>query len=239
MRRFHVPQALIVGNQVSLSAEEIRHLRDVLRLSAGSQVHIFDGEGREFLADIGSITKKGAELNIIESLPPTAPESPLNLTMAAALTKGDKFDLVIQKAVELGVTRFQPLITARCDVKLKDPGRRQERWQKIVIEASKQCGRATLMGLAEPVALTDLLENEIKSRILFFSESGGEAMQMGGTLDSLTAVVGPEGGWEPGEIVAAKEAGAEIITLGGRIMRAETAAIAVAAILQHRFGDLQ
>jgi 16S rRNA (uracil1498-N3)-methyltransferase len=238
MRRFYVPPPQISGMQAALSAEEARHLRDVLRLSAGTRVAIFDGEGREFLCEITALGKKGAELNIIEPVEPAAPESPLHLSLAAAITKGDKFDLVIQKAAELGVTRFQPLITARCEVKLKDSGRRMERWQKIIIEASKQCGRATLMRIDEPRPLAEVLANADTGKILFFSESGGTGIPAREKSDSITAVVGPEGGWESSEVDAARSAGAEIVTLRGRVLRAETAAIAIAAIIQHRFGDL-
>lgn len=239
MHRFYVPPINIGGSHASLSAEEARHLRDVLRLLPGSQVRIFDGEGSEFLCKITSIDKKGAELAIIDAVEPLAQESSLNLTLAPALTKGDKYDLVIQKAVELGVTRFLPLIAARCDVKLKDTGRRMERWQKIIIEASKQCGRAALVTLEEPIPLPDLLANETRNRIIFFSEAGGKAMPSEGNFDFLTAVVGPEGGWEPDELELASNAGADIVTLGGRILRAETAAIVLTALLQHRFGDFR
>ena len=238
MRRFYAPPDAFDGGRVSLSEEEARHLRSVLRMVPGDRVRVFDGEGLEFICEIAEITRRGAELRVIESAEPPAPESPLRLILAAAVTKGDKFDLVIQKAVELGVSHFVPLITARCDVKLRDVAKRHERWNKVVLEASKQSGRATLMPVDMPISLDDLLREASGGQLLFFSEAGGNSL---GEIDSaggLTAVVGPEGGWDPAEIEAAKRAKALVITLAGRVLRAETAAIAIAAILQHRFGDL-
>ena len=238
MRRFYAPPDAFDSGRVTLSEEETRHLRSVLRLGVGERVRVFDGEGREFVCEITEVGRRGSELQVIEPTEPPAPESPLRLCLAAAVTKGDKYDLVIQKAVELGVSRFIPLITARCDVRLRDVAKRHERWNKVALEASKQSGRATLMQVDMPVSLDELWRDAERGYMLFFAETGGGSLGEVESAGGLTAVIGPEGGWDPSEIEAAKGENVRVITLKGRVLRAETAAIAIAAILQHRYGDL-
>lgn len=242
MRRFYArPEQFIDGDKVEVSADEVRHLRDALRLQPNAPVSVFDGEGREFAAAVEEVSKNGATLRIVERIQPAAPESRLDLTLAAALLKGEKFDLVVQKAVELGVSRLTPLITHRCDVKSKDPSSRLERWNRIALEACKQSGRAKLMSVDAPAEFLRSTENfnaEDPPTLILFSERGGVKLEAVSAGKKITAIVGPEGGWEDSELEAAKAAGASIVTFGGRILRAETAAIAAAAVLQHRFGDL-
>ena len=237
MRRFYAPIGQFQAEAVTLNLEETRHLRDVLRLAETDEVQVFDGAGREFLCEIRSIGKKETRLGIVREIAPTAPESKLNLTLAVALLKGEKFDLVVQKAVELGVTKLVPLNTKRADVKLKDAEKKTERWRKIALEACKQTGRAKLMQIEMPSDFEKYIETASGVKILF-AERGGESFSSIEKAEKLTAIVGAEGGWESSEIEAARENGFQIITLKGRILRAETAAIAVAAILQNRFGDL-
>lgn len=238
MRRFFAPPENFDTGVVTLDTDETRHLRDVLRLKVGEDVSVFDGRGAEFRCIIRSIGKRSSELAFIDTTPPAAPESALDLTLAAAMVNGEKFDLVIQKSVELGVTRFVPLNTVRCDVKLKDAARRLDRWRRIAMEATKQCGRAKLMRIDEPVDLPTLIANSGRSEMLLFSERNGTKFSPVQSLHKLTAVIGPKGGWEDGELELAAENNVTVVTLGGRILRAETAAIAITAVLQHRFGDL-
>ena len=235
MRRFYVSPGNFNDLRIALSLEESKHLREVLRLRGGEEVHVFDGEGREFLcivAETGA-KKQSAVLRILRKIPPISPESDLNLTLAVALLKGEKFDLVVQKAVELGVTKIIPILTRRADTK----NARRERWEKIAIEAAKQSGRAKLMEVTDLQEFIDFIEipNEVK---ILFSERGGEDFSALKPDKKITAVIGSEGGWEDYEIEAARSNQFQIITLGGRILRAETAAVSIAAILQHRFGDL-
>ena len=238
MRRFYAPRENFKDEDVFLSEEEARHLRDVLRLRESETVRVFDGENHEFVCKIEKIEKRQTILKIIEETVPSASESNLDLTLAAALLKGEKFDLVVQKAVELGVKRFVPLVTKRCDVKIKDADKKRERWLKIALEASKQCGRAGLMKIETPIDFEKFIETAAGVKILF-SERFGASFSEVSNAEKITAVIGSEGGWEDAEIESAKANGFQIITLGGRILRAETAAISVAAILQHRFGDLK
>lgn len=242
MRRFYSPPDRIVNGKVVLSAEETRHLRDVLRLRVGNEASVFDGLGREFLTKVETISKNDATLAVVCEIPPSSLESELDITLAAAILPGEKYEITVQKAVELGVQKLQPLYTKRCEVKPGGSGRKLERWQKIAVESAKQSGRAQLMEIVEPVDIAEFLEisrSENKDRsLVFFSERNGEAFNSVKANKKITAVFGPKGGWDDAELASAKSAGFSIITFGGRIMRAETAAIAITAILQHRFGDL-
>lgn len=253
-RRFYAPVEAFSANQITLSTDEARHLRDVLRLGPGDEIYIFDGEGREFQCVIEESRRDWATLRVIVEVPPAMPESPLDLTLAIALLKGEKFDLVVQKATELGVTRIQPVITQRADVRLRvdQDVKRVTRWQRIALEAAKQSGRALVPLVADPISLTSLIERRApesepapqpNTLLLMFSERGGQPLSE--TLEPLsivppavTALVGSEGGWTDEEIAQARAGGWGIVTLGGRILRAETAAIAVVVLMQHRFGDL-
>lgn len=238
MRRFFAPPESFDNDKIILGLEETRHLRDVLRLRTGEKIQVFDGEGREFLCAVEDISKRETSLSIIEETAPAAPESDLELTLAVALLKGEKFELVVQKAVELGVTRLVPLNTTRADVKLKDADKKLERWQKIALEACKQSGRAKLMRIESPVDFEKFAETADGAKVLFAERSGGSFSKIAASK-KITALVGSEGGWEDSEIEFAAARGFQIITLAGRILRAETAAIAVAAILQNNFGDLR
>jgi len=246
MRRFYAPPENFQADKIRLDFEETRHLRDVLRLRAGENINIFDGAGKEFSCVVEEIGRRETVLKILAEINPSATESSLDLTLAVALLKGEKFDLVLQKATELGVTRFVPLETRRADVKLKDAKeieKKLERWRKIVIEAAKQCGRAKLMQIENARNFRSFIEASADSNreenLVLFSERGGDSFAGVKAEKKLVAVVGSEGGWEDSEIEAARANGFQIVTLGGRILRAETAAISIAAILQNRFGDLR
>ncbi len=239
MRRFFAPPETFNGANIILGLEETRHLRDVLRLHAGERIQVFDGAGREYLCEINDISKRETSLSIIEETASSAPESDLELTLAVALLKGEKFELVVQKAVELGITRLVPLNTKRADVKLKEADKKHDRWQKIALEACKQSGRAKLMEIELPVDLEKFIETTADGAKILFAERGGESFSKLQADKKITALVGSEGGWEDSEIEFAAAHEFQIITLAGRILRAETAAIAVAAILQNNFGDLR
>jgi 16S rRNA (uracil1498-N3)-methyltransferase len=241
MRRFFAPPQNIEDGLVTLDEGETRHLRDVLRLRTAEAVYVFDGLGNEFECLIEQIGKRETKLSVVKNIQPPAAESKLDLTVCASILKGDKTDLAVPKLVELGVNRFVPMLSARCDVKPKDAAKRVERWRKIAFEASKQCGRARLMTIEEITDLKTCLTREAEKTerdLILFSERGGKTFSNSKSPISITAFLGPEGGWDDGEIETAANLGADVITLQGRIMKADTAAIAISAILQHRFGDL-
>jgi 16S rRNA (uracil1498-N3)-methyltransferase len=261
-RRFYAPPGSFApegARVVVLSDEESRHLRDVLRLRAGDEAYVFDGEGREFACVVVEAGGRGAgaRLDVRERAEPPSPESPLALTLAVALLKGEKFDLVVQKATELGVVRVVPVMSKRADVRPRDERdtvKRVERWRRLALEASKQSGRARVPVVESPIMFDALVAREPRgdeSRILF-AERGGVSLNSLAAADShnslaaetaarrvsFVALVGPEGGWDDEELAHAREYGWTIITLGGRTLRAETAAITVCTLLQHLFGDL-
>jgi len=238
MRRFYASRENFSNGKITLNLDETRHLRDVLRLREGEKVNVFDGAGKEFLCEIEKISKKETLLKIIHETTPSSRESDLDLTLAVALLKGEKFDLVIQKAVELGVSKLVPLNTKRADVRLKDADKKRERWQKIALEACKQSGRACLMQIELPVDFEKFIKTTDGACILFAERSGASFSAIKADK-KITALVGSEGGWEDSEIESAASNGFQIITLGGRILRAETAAIAISAVLQNNFGDLR
>jgi len=234
-RRFHAPPTAFTQTTVTLTADEARHLRNVLRLKAGDEVYVFDGRGREFRCSVSTIKD---ELRIEAEVDPAKPESQLQLNLCVALLKGEKFDLVVQKATELGVTTITPLITRHADIHLRDQSdaaKRVARWQRIALEAAKQSGRAFVPEISLPVAF----EEALNAPGVMFSERGGEPFESLTGAGAMTALVGSEGGWADEEIDAAQSRDFHIVTLGGRILRAETAAIAVTVLMQHRFGDLR
>jgi 16S rRNA (uracil1498-N3)-methyltransferase len=253
-RRFYAQRSAFAPDDaaVVLSDEESRHLRDVLRLRAGDEAYVFDGEGREFacvVADAGG-RKGAARLDVRARAEPPRPESSLELTMAVALLKGEKFDLVVQKATELGVSRIVPVVTKRSDVRPRDErdsGVRVERRRRLALEAAKQSGRARVPEVATPVAFDSFVVNNVAGayglRALFAERGGSGLDSLGVEVEArpteATALVGPEGGWEEEEIELARTHGWTIVTLGGRTLRAETAAITICALLQHLFGDLR
>jgi len=257
-RRFFAPPTAFApaSATVVLAADEVRHLRDVLRLKRGEEVFVFDGEGREFRCVVEEVSRDQAELRVNGEVDAARPESILYLTLAVALLKGEKFELVVQKATELGVSRIVPIVTKLADVRLRDERdavRRTIRFQRIALEACKQSGRARVPQIDAPLAFSALIESESVTvndsanggawRAMF-AERGGESLSA--TIETLpdrpqtiTALIGSEGGWTDEEIAQARGTGWSIITLGGRTLRAETAAIAITALLQHLFGDLK
>ena len=249
-RRFYAPPAggtpaPVPGDQVRLSDDESHHLLRVLRLSRGDAVYVFDGGGGEWSGSFVGVEGKQAVIEIREALPDTV-ESPLQVTLVQALAKGEKFDLVVQKETEMGVTRIVPLMAQHADVKVKDEqaGKRGERWQRIALEAVKQSGRRRLVEIARPMKLDDLLAARIdrEPTMIYFNERGGvgltEALSGMPERGPVTAFVGPEGGWAEEEIESFTTCGCRAVTLGPRILRTETAAIVAVALLQHARGDL-
>lgn len=254
-RRFYAPPSAFTANcsSVTLTADEARHLRDVLRLQPGDEAYVFDGLGKEFHCRVERSERHAAELKVVAQVEPARPESPFRLTLAVALLKGEKFDLVVQKATELGVVCVIPVVTKHADIRLRDASdaaKRVARWQRIALEASKQSGRAVVPEVTGSIDFESLIQTGVHqpgepgdvSQGLMFSERDGQSLiEASRSLpkpSSLTAVIGSEGGWADEEITLARASGWTITTMGGRILRAETAAIAIAALLQHLYGDL-
>ena len=242
--RFYAPLSSFAGASVRLDADEAHHLTRVLRLGSGARVFVFDGEGGEYECEVARVFKHEVELNPLRRLD-DAVESPLQLTLAQALIKGDKFDWVIQKATELGVTRIVPLVTDHADIKRAEEraGQRLQRWRRISLEALKQCGRQRLVEICEPAPFDDFCGSAARGACLIFSERGGESLaEVSAKLRDvaqLSLCVAPEGGWSERELRRAASWGFTPVSLGSRILRTETAAITTISLAQHIFGDLR
>lgn len=241
MRRFFFDPARRRGDRVRLDAVESRHIVKVLRLSAGDPVELLDGSGAVYPATVVS-TERAVELELGERLE-FVEDSGTPLFLFQSILKGEKMDVVVQKSTELGVTRLQPVQTARSQGG-SDDARKRERWQRIGLAACKQCLRPRLMEVAVPLAVNDfqfdLPEGTLK---LFFYEEEREVglREVAGELAAAPAValfIGPEGGLTPAEVEAARAAGWRTVGLGWRILRAETATISTLALVQYLCGNM-
>lgn len=233
MHRFYVPDLPHEGALVALSDEEARHLTQVLRLSLGDEVRVFDGRGGEHVARVEVAAKQRAEVRVGAEVA-AAPEVPVHLTLAAALLKGDKFDDVVRDAAMLGVRVIRPLVTSRTEVPAARAGKvsRVERWKRVALSSVKQCGRAVVPEVEEPQTLADALANLPRPLIALAEPSlAVQPGQLPPRPDTATVLVGPEGGWAPAEIHALEAAGAHLISLGGRTLRAEAAPLVALAVV--------
>lgn len=246
MRRFYFDPQTRNGDEVSLSDEESHHIVKVLRLSAGEHVELLDGQGAVFRAVIVGTGRRGALR--IEGIAATAPEPDKTLWVGQGILKGDKMDTVVQKCTELGVSRFTPFHSSRCQGKL-DPvqsRKKQERWQRIGLEACKQCLRLRVPHLDGPVVYGELLqgkamENDMSLRLLFWEEEKElhvRDLPEIGAAPSVFLLLGPEGGFTREEVELARAAGFRTVSLGERILRAETATLTAVAIVQFLAGNL-
>lgn len=230
-RRFYLPPPWS-GSELILEGNEAHHLVRVLRLQAGEQVTVFDGQGRESTAQIAAVSREQAVLQLrgeLHELPP--PRRPL--VLGSAVPKGERFDWLIEKAVELGVERLVPLVTERSVV---EPGQTKiERLQRMIVAAAKQCGRSRLMQLDPPTRWHDFVQRGFAGCDAYLADPGGEAWSGPGPIvqpvaRAVVVAVGPEGGFTPAEIAEARAAGGRVIRLGTPILRIETAALALAAV---------
>jgi 16S rRNA (uracil1498-N3)-methyltransferase len=237
--RFHAPDAA-PGALLTLPEHSAHHAREVLRLAPGAAIQVFDGAGLEFAASIERLTRREVTVRLGARVEPR-PESPLRLVLALSPLKGDRMELVIQKATELGVSEIRPVVTARTDAAARPAlhGSRQERWEKVASGAAEQCGRAVVPAVSPTTTLKQLLELPIEGRrILLLETPGLPALASLERARSALLLVGPAGGWEAAEAQALAGAGFQAVSLGPRILRAETAAVAAVALLQGAWGDL-
>lgn len=242
MRRFLVEE--IKDGRAVLKGQEALHLSRVLRYEPGERVLVFDGRGSLYRSRILAI---GPEVLVqIEAEIEAEAENRLEITLAQGLLKGDKMDFVVQKATELGAASFVPLTLERSVVKLTDKKaeQRQERWQRIAQEAVKQCGRVTVPDIRPVQSLDDLLLSAEDYDLLLFPWEEEQETSVKAILNDhlnchkVLCILGPEGGMTKEEMLAVKKAGGRVVTLGKRILRAETASVAVLSIVQYALGDL-
>jgi 16S rRNA (uracil1498-N3)-methyltransferase len=217
---------------VTVEGDEFHHSIRVVRVRVGEEVELFDRAGKAAKGRVESIERDRAVIVAGEVLP--SRESPLALHLAMAIIQLEKFELVLQKATELGVASIIPLITERVELRRERYAGKQERWEKIVLEAVKQSGRALVPRLEAPAEFEDVIARP-GVKILFEAEEETEALH---EVREATLFIGPEGGWSEDELRAARERECFFQRLGPRRLRAETAAITALAVLSSRFGDL-
>jgi 16S rRNA (uracil1498-N3)-methyltransferase len=237
--RFHVPEAA-PGARVELPEHSAHHAREVLRLRSGAAVRVFDGQGHEFEALLDRVSRQGVDARLGAPVSPR-PESSLRIVLAMSPLKGDRMELVIQKATELGVSEIRPVITARTDAAARPAlrGSRSERWDKVASGAAEQCGRAVVPVVAPTSTLTALLQEPFEGERIVLVETLGPPPFGSITRPAhLLLVIGPAGGWAPAEKDALAEAGFRAAALGPRVLRSETAALAAVAVAQALWGDL-
>lgn len=241
--RFHVPEAA-PGARVSLPEHSARHARDVLRLRAGVAVRVFDGHGHEFAAVLEAVSRRSVAARLGAAVE-SRPESPLHVVLALSPLKGDRMELVIQKATELGVAEIWPVLTARSDAVARPAlaGARHERWQRVASGASEQCGRAVVPALERTRTLAELLDTATgwDGQRIVLLEKGNHpplASLLPPPALRLLLLVGPAGGWEAGEAERLRQYSFQPVSLGPRILRSETAAVVAVAAAQLTWGDL-
>jgi 16S rRNA (uracil1498-N3)-methyltransferase len=223
----------ITGSSAMLDGPEAHHLLHVMRASVDDTVTVFDGSGAEFVAIVDKLLRTEVDLRIV-ARHDIDRELPFELTVGVALPKGDRQKWIVEKLTELGVTKLVPLVTERSVAQPVDSA--LDRLRRPVIEASKQCGRNRLMEIAEPQKWSEWIVSEIEScrRILAHPDGQPLSAVNRATNTPTQIAIGPEGGLTVAEVEAATAAGWEKISLGPRILRIETAAIALAALVAQR-----
>ena len=237
--RFYALPEQSTDSQILLEADEAHHLTRVLRLGAGATVYAFDGIGNEYECRVAQADKRAVTLDIQHQLTDTV-DSPLQLTLAQALVKGDKFDWIVQKATELGVTRIVPLITDNSDIRKAEERAEQKlaRWRRIALEAVKQCGRRTLVEICEPQGFVEFCATDQSELRWLLAERDGQPMPaLPASATSLAVAIGPEGGWSEAEFRTAQQHQFIALQLGRRILRTETAALVALTLAQANCGD--
>ena len=244
MARFYVPHLHIENGMLRVEGNEVRHIRRVLRLKAGDEIIVFNGSAKEYE---GTIVEEGPSSVVIriQNISPSGKESHLEITLAQSLLKGEKMDYLIQKATELGVKEVIPFFSSRSIPLLeKSKGlKRLHRWERIAIEASKQCGRGVVPKIEPLKDYSEMLQASSPDflRLILWEEEGTrlkEVLEGSKEKTRIFSIVGPEGGLSQEEVDRAKKIGFIPVTLGKRILRSETASLCLLSILQYEWGDI-
>ena len=240
MYRFYISEEQIRENEIAISGQDVNHIRNVLRLEEGDWVVACDGQGRDYVSRILRTEKEEVILGI-EKVQETGTELPTKIVLFQGLPKKDKMDLIVQKTVELGVYKIVPVQMKRSVVRLKEDKKikkKQERWQAIAEAAAKQCDRGIIPQVLEPVSFEEAvaMAKELSYNMIPYELQDGidrsrEIVHYACTQDSVGIFIGPEGGFEPFEVEQAIANGIEPMTLGKRILRTETAGMALLSIM--------
>lgn len=245
MARFFLPKERIRDRRGTIVGEELAHLRKVLRLGPGDPLTVFDDTGWEHEAVIRALRADQGDLDILRSYRADR-ESPVRITLALGLTKGEKMDLVVEKATELGVQTLVPFVSTYTVPKLNERKveARTERWQRIAVSAAKQCGRTRIPKILTLCDFQKLVRQPWTDtlKLLFWEREGQQTLKQVHETErdvrGILLVIGPEGGFSFDEADTAREHGFKLVRLGRRTLRAETAALTVLSIAQFLWGDL-
>ena len=239
--RFYVPLKLAVGKDYTLPEDKVRHIVQVLRLSVGAEIVLFNGDGFEYSATLFEVTKKQSRVTILTKSKLNQ-ESPLKIHLIQGLSKGDRMDITIQKTVELGVNSIFPINTARSNVKLSGERivKKGDHWGKVIQSACEQSGRNVLPELHEPSHF-ELAVGQYAStpmlKLILHPLANNRLSELSDEVGEVVLLVGPEGGFNEAELLLAEQSGFLGLSLGPRVLRTETAAMAMIAGLQAKWGD--
>lgn len=241
LTRVHVPGPLAAGSRRILEGDAANHITRVLRLRPGDPLTVFDGSGAEHPARIEELRQTAVIVTVGDAAAPLR-ESPLRLTLAQGISRGERMDWVMQKSTELGVSHIVPVQTERTVVRLdaQHAARKLQHWQAIAIAACEQSGRNVIPRVAAPRTLDEFLRDTDASatRLLLSPTAALHIGDLTAPAAQIVVLIGPEGGLCESEQRAALAAGFVAVRLGPRVLRTETAAVAALTLLQHRFGDL-
>jgi 16S rRNA (uracil1498-N3)-methyltransferase len=240
--RIHVAAPLAPGAVIELRGQAALHVSRVLRLATGDAITLFNGDGSDYSSRIKELWKDSVTV-LVQDLAPARTESPLGLVLVQGIARGERMDLIVQKATELGVAAIQPVATSRSVVRLDADTRAKKlaHWQRVVVAACEQSGRAILPVIAHPIAFAAWLQQPPGAgtcRIQLEPDADASLVAAAAGARRIELLVGPEGGLDEGERDAALAAGYRACRLGPRVLRSETAAVAALAVLQSAAGDL-
>ncbi|HOY22486.1 MAG TPA: 16S rRNA (uracil(1498)-N(3))-methyltransferase [Cellvibrio sp.] len=236
--RIFTSQALAANSNLVLAEAQSHYLSKVLRMQAGRELILFNGEGGEYSAEISAVHKKHVDVSVKE-LSADNRQSHLQLELAIGVSRGERMDWVLQKATELGVTKITPLMTERTEVKLggERADKKIEHWQQILISACEQCQRNILPELSEPKYFSDWI-GECNADLKFvLHHRDNQGLPENKTTQSVALLIGPEGGLDDNEIAQAIAHHFSPLTLGPRVLRTETAPVAAISLVQYLWGD--
>jgi len=238
--RHYIDTPLAAGTRVILPESAVAHLVRVLRLGIGDGFALFNGDGCDYSARLVSLGKKTAEAELLERTE-IASESPLRITLVQGIARGEKMDLILQKATELGVACIAPVVTERTEVKLDGERveKKMQHWRGVLSSACEQCGRARLPQILEPQSLARFAAGDASDRRFVLDPDAAQTLAgvALGNQESVSLLIGPEGGLSERDLAAVRAARYEGLKLGPRILRTETAGLAAIAALNALYGD--
>lgn len=236
--RIYHPAPLAVAQTIELTAEAANHVARVLRMPVAAKLILFNGDGQQYAGTISVIGKRNVQVKV-HAAEHKSLESPLTIHLAQAVARAEKMDWILQKATELGVSSITPLITERSGVKLDAERwqKRQHHWEAVIVSACEQCGRNRLPSVIQPQEFTTFIMQSHTGTKLILAPDAATPLPSAVSEQTVTILIGPEGGFSEHELQQAQQAGFSATQCGPRILRTETAAIATIAILQTIFGD--